>query len=191
MTRDPSLVDLFVRPLNRAGIEYMVSGGFAAIVYGYPRLTLDVDLIVRLSPADASRFASLWPPSEFYCPPVDVIATEAARDDHGHFNVIHSATALRAYVYCHGDNALQRWALERRVSHAIGDEKVSVAPMEYVIAYKLMYEREGGSDRHLRDIARMLRLRGADLDRPALERWIARLGLESGWARAQAMVGRD
>ena len=31
-------------------MEYMVTGGLAAVVYGHPRLTLDVDLVIRLAP---------------------------------------------------------------------------------------------------------------------------------------------
>ena len=50
MTLAPSLLGLFVSPLNRAGMEYMVTGGLAAVVYGHPRLTLDVDLVIRLAP---------------------------------------------------------------------------------------------------------------------------------------------
>ena len=39
---------LFVRPLNRAGIRYMIGGSVAAIFYGEPRLTNDVDFVVSL-----------------------------------------------------------------------------------------------------------------------------------------------
>ena len=56
MTPAPSLVGLFVTPLNRAGIEYMVTGGLAAVIYGHPRLTLDGDLVVRLEPRDARLY---------------------------------------------------------------------------------------------------------------------------------------
>ena len=73
MTQAPSLIGLFVAPLNRAGIEYMVTGGLAAVVYGHPRLTLDVDLVVRLSSHDAAALAVLWPAAEFYSPPAEVI----------------------------------------------------------------------------------------------------------------------
>jgi hypothetical protein len=45
LSQAPSLVGLFVAPLNRSGIEYMVTGGLASVVYGHPRLTLDVDLV--------------------------------------------------------------------------------------------------------------------------------------------------
>ncbi len=54
VTPAPSLVKLFVVPLNRAGIDYMVTGGLAAVVYGHPRLTLDVDLVLRLAPREAA-----------------------------------------------------------------------------------------------------------------------------------------
>jgi hypothetical protein len=55
VTQAPSLIGLFVTPLNRAGIEYMVTGGLAAVVYGHPRLTLDVDLVISLTPRGAFR----------------------------------------------------------------------------------------------------------------------------------------
>jgi hypothetical protein len=34
---------LFIRPLNRAGIRYVIGGSVAAIFYGEPRFTNDVD----------------------------------------------------------------------------------------------------------------------------------------------------
>jgi hypothetical protein len=37
--------------LESPGIPYMVVGGFAAIFYGQPRLTIDVDIIVDMKPA--------------------------------------------------------------------------------------------------------------------------------------------
>jgi len=45
--------DLYVRllqPLRQAGIPYMITGGLAAILYGEPRLTNDVDIVLRLDP---------------------------------------------------------------------------------------------------------------------------------------------
>ena len=191
MTPGPSLVGLFVAPLNRARIAYMVSGGYAAIVYGHPRLTVDMDIVLRLGAGDAPRFAALWPAAEFYCPPVEVIANEASRAEHGHFNIIHNATALRADVYLSGASELQQWALERRVVHRIDGEDVQIAPVEYVIAFKLSYVSQGGSDRHLRDIARMIEVRGPEIDQNALDGWIGTLGLAAEWARARSLVGKE
>lgn len=186
MTQAPSLIGLFVAPLNRVGIEYMVTGGLAAVVYGHPRLTLDVDLVMRLTPSDAVAFAALWPPDEFYSPPAEVIEQERTRTAHGHFNVIHNHSTMRADVYLAGTDPLNAWALQHRVVRQIEGEAVQFAPIESVIVSKLRYFQMGGSDRHLRDIARMMGVSGSDVDRPTLESWIARLKLASAWAKALA-----
>jgi hypothetical protein len=184
VTQVPSLIGLFVAPLNRAGIHYMVTGGLAAVVYGHPRLTLDVDLVMRLSSRDAAAFAALWPPDEFYSPPAEVIEEESARSAHGHFNVIHTDTTMRADVYIAGADELSAWALGHRVVRQVEGEAVQFAPIEYVIVSKLRYFRMGGSDRHLRDIARMTEVSGSEIDVPTLESWVERLKLGAEWARA-------
>ena len=190
MTQAPSLVGLFVAPINRAGIEYMVTGGLAAIVYGHPRLTLDIDLVIRFSPREAEAFAELWPSDEFYCPSAATIAEEHGRDSHGHFNVIHRESAMRADVYLAGADELSAWALQQRVPRRVEGETVQFAPIVYVIVNKLRYFQMGGSDRHLRDVARMMEISGPDVDLPTLEGWIATLHLAAEWTRARSYAGR-
>jgi hypothetical protein len=187
----PSLISLFVAPLNRAGIEYMVTGGLASIVYGQPRLTLDVDLVIRLPEAGIDRFAALWPSDRFYRPPLEVIEAERARPEHDHFNVIHAESAMRADIYLIGADPMQQWAIAHRVTRTIEGKAVRVAPIEYVIAYKLLYYKSGGSDRHLRDIVRMLEISGGAIDRAELDGWIERLNLGEAWSRALAANGRE
>ncbi len=186
MTQAPSLVQLFIVPLNAARMEYMVTGGLAAVVYGHPRLTLDVDLVVRLETRETVEFAALWDPSEFYCPAPETIAHEAARDEHGHFNVIHLDSAMRADVYVAGSDALTMWAMQHKVERTVEGQLVKFAPIEYVIAYKLRFFQLGGSDRHLRDVARMLEISGSDIDEPTLESWIEQLKLGDAWSRARS-----
>ena len=69
----------------------------------------------------------------------------------------------------------------------IDDDEVCLAPIEAVILSKLRYHQMGKSDRHLRDIHQMLRISGDLVDRPELERWAARLGVEAEWKQAQDM----
>jgi hypothetical protein len=179
------------RPLNRAQIDYAVTGGLAAIVYGHPRLTLDVDVVIRLGKTDAATFASLWSSPEFYCQPNEIIETESARATHGHFKVIHHESAMRADVYLAGSDPLQAWALEHYVEYEIQGERVRFAPLEYVIFSKLRYAQIGGSDRHLRDVVRILEVNPSGLEQSVLDRWIRQFGLADLWARAQALVGRE
>ncbi len=39
--------------LQRHQVEYIVIGGIAAIVHGVPRMTLDIDLLIRATPENA------------------------------------------------------------------------------------------------------------------------------------------
>jgi len=182
---DASLISLFVRPLNRLRIPYLVTGGVASVVYGEPRLTRDIDLVIELRPRDARRFAAAWSTEEFYVPPVEAIEEESGRPAHGHFNVIHHQTAMRADIYLPGNDALSAWAFAHKVVRLIDDDEVFMAPIEAVILNKLRYYQMGKSDRHLRDIHQMLRVSGDLVDRPQLERWAARLGVQGEWTQAQ------
>ncbi|MGE0553542.1 MAG: nucleotidyl transferase AbiEii/AbiGii toxin family protein [Gemmatimonadales bacterium] len=177
---------MFVRPLNEATIPYLVTGGIASIVYGEPRFTRDIDLVLALQPEDASVLAGLWSAADYYVPPVEVIAEEARRTEHGHFNVLHHETGLRADCYLAGRDPLQAWALERPQVEQVGPDPVRLAPIEYVVLQKLRYFRIGGSERHLRDVAAMIRVSGAAIDPALLGPWLERLGLEEPWRSAQA-----
>jgi len=48
----PSLSSLFAA-LERNDVRYVLVGGMAAILHGVPRATLDVDLLIEASPANA------------------------------------------------------------------------------------------------------------------------------------------
>ncbi len=61
------------------------------------------------------------------------------------------------------------------------DLEVFFASAEDVILKKMEFFREGGSDKHLRDIAGILRVRGPKLDFDYIEGWADQLGLETIW----------
>lgn len=161
----------------------MVGGSVASMVYGEPRLTNDIDLIVNLNRDSAAIVPRIYPATDFYCPPEEVIVVEAGRFTRGHFNIIHHETGHKADMYMCGRDPLQAWGLERRNRIELaGGNTLSVAPPEYVIVRKLEYFREGGSEKHLHDIRGMLEASGDSLDRQALDLWIRRFGLEQEWA---------
>ncbi len=151
------------------------------MLYGEPRLTHDIDFVVFLRSADIAKFPQVFPPPSFYVPPANVIAAEIARERRGHFNVIHADSGLKADFYPANRDELHAWAFRHGRSYAVAETSISLAPPEYVILRKLEYYREGGSEKHLRDIRSMLAVSGEQLDRPALDEWIQRLGLQAEW----------
>ncbi len=175
------LFQLFARPLQQAGFRYIVTGSVAAIFYGEPRLTLDVDLVVFLSDKDIARLAGLFPPNDFYAPPPEAMAAEARREQGGHFNILHLPTGFKADFYLTGRDELEAWAFRFQRRIQFEGETVALAPPEYVIVRKLEYYREGGSEKHLRDLRSMLAVSGKQLDQAALQDWIRRRGLQAEW----------
>lgn len=88
-------------------------------------------------------------------------------------------------VYLAGDVRLHRWALDRALRLQMEGGAISVAPIEYVIIRKLQCFRDSGSDRHLRDIAMMLRMSGDTVETGALGEWCQRLELTALLEQAQ------
>ncbi|NLX12695.1 MAG: hypothetical protein GXY44_03450 [Phycisphaerales bacterium] len=65
--------------------------------------------------------------------------------------------------------------------------RLSHGAIEDVIVKKMDFYRDGDSEKHLRDIAGVLKISGEQVDREYISEWAARLGLESIW---QAIVAR-
>ena len=63
-----------VQVLERLDIPYMVVGGFAAIFYGQPRLTIDVDIIVDMKWRHIEPFVAAFPIPDCY------VSEEGIRD---------------------------------------------------------------------------------------------------------------
>jgi len=176
----------FTRRLESLGVQYMVTGGVAAIVYGEPRFTRDVDLVVALSQEQAARLPAVFPLSEFYCPPEEVLRVEIAREQRGHFNIIEHATGFKADVYLAGGDALHAWGLANVRRIQIDEDTIVIAPPEYVIVRKLEYFQEGGSEKHLRDIRSMLSISQDIASSPDIERLIRERHLQDVWGRVLA-----
>lgn len=188
MLQPTDVLSIFAPRLQASGVEWMVAGGVAAILYGEPRLTQDVDIVIDCAAPDAARLASAFPESEFYCPSVEVIAEEVARPAYGHFNLLHLQTDARADVYCAGKDALaHRGLTNRRIVRVLGMD-VPLAPPEHVILHKLRFRQEGASERHLRDVRAMLRVLGDSIDVTALETDARALGLSQEWSAMRALA---
>jgi len=181
---EPDLIELFVKPLDQLQIRYLISGSVAAMIYGEPRFTNDIDLIVFLRAPDVERMLAAYPSPEFYLPPASVIAAEIGRE-RGQFNIIHAETSLKADCFIVGRDELHAWAFRHSRRYPFDSIEITLAPPEYVIVRKLEYFREGGSEKHLRDIRAMLAVSGELIDREALTEWIRRQGVSEQWKQVE------
>lgn len=159
----------------------MVSGSVAAIEFGEPRLTLDIDIALFLDVEEIPRLPEIFPEKDYYLPPLDVVALEITRPTRGRFNAIHHETGLKADFYPSRNHPMLAWAMQNRRRLSIGATEVWFAPPEYVILWKLEFLRESGGDKHARDIRGMLAVSGGEIDKALIEQWSARLGVRQLW----------
>ena len=185
--RPTDVISAFAPGFIASGIEWMVVGGVAAIVYGEPRLTQDLDVVAAMDPSQAAGLAAQFVEPRYYCPPVEVIANEAARESHGLFNLLHLASDARADVYLAGRDALSRRGLVTRRTIALSGLSVPLAPPEYVIQHKLQFRQQGASERHLRDVRAMLRVLGDTVNVEELQAEADVLGLSAQWIEMYAL----
>lgn len=166
--------------LEHAGIEYYLVGSLAAMQYGRPRFTNDIDLVVQIHSSQISAFEKLFDIEEYYCPPREVIADEVIRC--GMFNLIHQASGVKIDVIPlkKTEFAASEFARRKKIE-ILPYLSIYVATVEDIILKKLDYYREGGSEKHLIDIQGMLA--ETEVDHSYLQSWIKKLSLTSEWEK--------
>lgn len=173
----------FLVPLETSGLPYCVTGSVAAGIYGEYRLTADIDFVLLLRVEEIGRLRAVFSDRDYYIPPIDVLIAEANRTHRGMFNLIHNGTLFKADVFIAARDPLHRWALEHRRRVDWHGQQIWVAPPEYVIVRKLEAFREGGSQKHPRDVISMLEV--TEVDRAFIEMNVERLALREQWAECQ------
>ena len=177
---EPSeLLHFLARALDELQLPYFVTGSTVTIFYGEPRFTNDIDVVVALPESMVAVFCGRFPEEEFY---VDQAAVRDAIRRRSQFNIIHPGSGLKIDVIIppRSEFNQSRFNRARRVRAGL-DWDASFASPEDAIIKKMEYFREGGSDKHLRDITGVLRTSGADIDKEYIELWATELGLMEIW----------
>jgi hypothetical protein len=163
---------LIVQRLDAAGIPYMLTGSLALAVWARPRMTRDVDVVI-----DADRFAVARLVDAFS---KDCYASlEAAEDAVSSgtmFNVIHTASLLKADFILRRDEAFEVTKFGRRRRVEVEGISLEVISPEDLILSKLLWGRDTSSTRQAEDVRMVLAEVGA-LDEQYLASWAQSLGL--------------
>ena len=154
--------------LEEIGIPYMVVGGYAATLYGQPRMTLDVDIVVDMSAGHVPRFVAAFPGLDYYVSEEAILDSLARRYP---FNVIESRTAAKVDVVPLPQDVFTRMAFTRRqrVEYVAGHSATFIAPEDAIVA-KLLAHKNTGSDKHLLDAQGILRVQGDRLNMDLVRR---------------------
>jgi hypothetical protein len=183
------LLRLLVETFERLGIAYQVTGSQATIAHGEPRFTIDIDVVADLRVEQMEGFAASFPAPAFY---LSIDAMREAIRQRRQFNVIHPASGQKIDVIIPPASDSSRSQRQRsvRLPVAGGYEADFISP-EDVILRKMESYAEGGSEKHLRDIAGVLKIQAEKIDRAYIGDWATRLGVADIWQVVQQRVGND
>jgi hypothetical protein len=175
-----------VEALERMQVPYVVVGSIASIAYGEPRFTQDIDVDAAFEMRHVGPLLAAFPSDEFYVS--EAAMREAVRTSF-QFDVIHPGSANKIdFILPRNDEWARVQMARARPIRLLPDRDVMTASPEDVILVKLWYYSEGGGDRHLRDLAGILRVTGDGVDRAEVERWATRLGYLEIWRQIVAKV---
>ena len=170
-----------VSALEGAGIPYMLTGSLASSIYGTPRATKDIDIVISPSEAQLRKLKDLLPGNEYYFDLDDALDAVRRRSQ---FNVIDFASMWKVDLIVQKRRSYDRTAFEHRVSIDHEGIRLFVTSAEDSIISKLDWAKLGDSEIQLRDVAGILRARPERLDRNYIEHWVRELQLEPQWEAA-------
>jgi hypothetical protein len=173
------LMNYVVDALDRHGIPYAVTGSHASSVYGETRFTNDIDVLIDPStPQKLEEFLAEFPEGSFY---VSDVGARRALTNGGQFNIIHEDTSQKVDFFVPDkknwpDELPRRIKIETEAAREIW----FVSP-EDLILKKMDFYREGGSEKHMRDILGTLRVSRGKIDMDYVTGWAKKLRLDEIW----------
>lgn len=164
---------------EQLGLTYLVVGSMATIAYGEPRFTNDIDVVIDLPIERITEFCAAFPESEFY---LSKPAVEQAIASSFQFNVIHPASGLKADFMVLSKSDFDESRKSRRRSLPVfEDGDACFASPEDVIVKKLVYYKDGRSEKHLRDITSVLDIQREKIDREYIAKWADEFDVSEVW----------
>lgn len=164
--------------LAKLKIPYLVTGGMAVLVWGRPRFTADIDIVVELKLSDVDKlFFSLNKLSKAGY--IDKDAMIEALNNFGEFNFIDGDTGIKVDFWVLKENDFDLSRLNRRIKKRVLNKQIYFSSPEDLILSKLQWYKKSLSSRHLEDVESILKISGEKLDLKYLSQWAKKMGNEN------------
>ena len=172
-----------VLTLGQLKIPYFITGGMAVVVWGRPRFTADVDIVVELSPESLPKLASAL---EQFCKMgmIDRDAMKGALERNGEFNYIDADSDVKVDFWIAGNSPFDREAMKRAVTRETYGTTMSFISPEDLLLSKLLWVKKG-SYRSMDDVVTILQTRKDSLDWGYISHWVLTLGVQEELQKAK------
>lgn len=176
--------------LKRLNIPYVVTGGMAVFVWGKPRFTADIDIVIQMKTQNVNDLAKTLralSKASF----IDEEYMQRALVYHDEFNFIDGDSGIKVDFWVLGQSQFDKNQLGNAVNKEVLGYNVSFISAEDLILRKLLWYQDSQSTRHLEDVESILRIQ-KKLDWNYLQKWAkihsASKILESLWRKNRKAV---
>lgn len=184
-------IRMVIDALEASGVEYLVGGAVAVWVWGEPRATQDLDLVVNIPLDSVNVLSKELEKRDMRVPPEIIVETIAENRADLAINAIHGHSGYKAELFPlrEGDE-LRKKAFARRKLLDFGPElgNIYVHSPEDLVVYKLIYFSLSQQTKHLRDIGSILLSLGDEVDIAYIEDWAKQKGLIALWEEIYIQV---
>ena len=164
------------KTLEKLKISYLVTGGMAVLVWGRPRFTADIDIIIKLKSENVDKLEkALKTIGEAGY--IDKAAIEEAIVRRGEFSFIDGETGVKVDFWVIKDDSFDLRQLKRRTRKEILDKRVYFITPEDLILNKLIWYKDCQSERHLEDVESVLKISKSKIDLNYLKKWAKHKGV--------------
>ena len=178
-----STLSRVIEKLDQASIPYMLTGSMALNFYGHIRATQDVDIVIKIGPADIKKICKLFE-KDFY---ISETAIQEAVVHERAFNVIDFKTIFKIDFIIAKKDPCSQEQFTRRKKIAFGSSDISVISPEDLILAKLEWSQHSLSEMQENDIRNIMA--NQDLDRTYLDEWARIKGFRERLEKLYAAAG--
>ena len=169
------VIKWLVNKLEKAAINYLITGSMASSYYGIPRFTHDIDTVVTIGKKDVDKIVQLFEDDGY----ISKEGILEALTGSGMFNFIHSETGLKVDFWINrGDSFTKSCFIRaRRVEITTGFWAVMASP-EDVLLHKVYWNRLMTSERQIRDAQGIIAVQASGLDVQYIKKWAKEMNIE-------------
>lgn len=170
-SQEKLLIDI-AKILSDLRIDYFITGGMAVSVWGRPRATFDIDIVVKIIEPQVDLLVRAFK-NIHKAGYADEKMVKDAIQHKGEFNFIDSDSGLKVDFWVTKEKNL--FEFENKKLKKIRSQNVYFISPEDLILSKLQWHEETYSTKHLEDIDSVLKISGKKLDMGYLKQQASKL----------------
>jgi len=176
ITSQEKLLIKIAKILSNLKIEYFITGGFAVSVWGRPRATFDIDVIVKIVELQTDILAKALKDIS-KAGYVDEDMMKDAIRNKGEFNFIDPNSGLKVDFWVAKEDISFPPEFKNKKLKRINNQDVYFVSPEDLILSKLQWYKISPISKHLEDIETVFKFSGDKLDMNYLKKWTKILGV--------------